>query len=495
VKREVSMSRIRPVGLALVLLVTVGLDTPAVGEAVGGVAPGELEGRPPPGETSPLQARIDAAAPGSTVEVEPGRYVGDLVVDKPLRLVGRGRPLLVGSASGSVVRVRAADVTVEGFDIDGRRGGNLGRDTAGIHTAAPRTTIRACRIRETLFGIYLRESPGAVVEDCAIRGIPDRDPGDKGSGIHVWNTEGFRIERNEIVDVRDGFYIQSSYHGLVRGNTARDLRYGLHYMFSDDNVFEENTFANGDAGTAIMYSNRLTFRRNRFIRNRGFASVGLLFKTCEDVLAEDNLIADNARGIFMDDVYRGVFRRNVVAGSDVGVVLYQGAADNRFEDNVFVGNMTPLNLVGRRTDTLFLGNYWSGNEEPDLDGDGRSDRPYRLSSVFDHFRGNLTAADLMSDSVAATAIGAAEQAFPVLAPVAVEDASPRVRPPSLPLVPRPGERDRGASPGGLAGAAAILALGAVVMIRGRRPGTRLPAGVPGSAPAGPGAGGKNGGAS
>ena len=64
------------------------------------LAPGELEGRPPAAEASPLQARIDGAAPGSTVEVGPGEYRGDLVIDKPLRLVGRGRPLLVGLGIG-----------------------------------------------------------------------------------------------------------------------------------------------------------------------------------------------------------------------------------------------------------------------------------------------------------------------------------------------------------------------------------------------------------
>jgi len=41
---------------------------------------------------------------------------------------------------------------------------------------------------------------------------------------------------------------------------------------------------------------------------------------------------------------------------------------NMFSGNSFVGNMTPLFLVGRRTDTVFEGNYWSDNDEPDLDG-------------------------------------------------------------------------------------------------------------------------------
>jgi nitrous oxidase accessory protein len=456
------------VGRAVIAIAALLLACAGSAQEEHAAAPGQLEGRPTPRQASPLQARIDAAPAGSELIVEAGEYSGDLVIERPLRLLGRNRPVLLGSGTGSVVRIRGADVTLEGFDIDGRGGGDLGRDSSGVHVAAPRATIRACSIRNALFGVYLREAHGAVVEGCGVRGIPGKDPGEKGSGIHVWNTQGFRIERNSLRDVRDGFYIQSSSNGLIRGNDARDMRYGLHYMFSDDNVFEDNVFENGAAGTALMYSKRIVFRRNRFLRNRGFASVGLLFKTCDDVLAEDNLIADNARGIFVEGSERNLFRRNVVAGSDAAIVLYDSALKNRFEGNAFIGNMTPLNLVGRRTDTVFAGNYWSSDHEPDLDGDGRSDRPYRLSSVFDHFRGNLTAADLLSDSFAAAALGAAENAFPVLRLVPVEDAAALVHPPSLPDVPVASARNGRANVSGLGGSLALLSAGAVVMVRGRR---------------------------
>ncbi|MET0619921.1 MAG: nitrous oxide reductase family maturation protein NosD, partial [Thermoanaerobaculia bacterium] len=417
---------------------------------------------------SPLQARVDAAPEGSVVAVEPGVYRGDLYIDRRITLSGRGRPRLEGSGEGSVVRIRAAGVVIEGFDIDGRRGGDVGRDSSGIHVAAKNVTIRDCDISDALFGVYLREADDSAVERTRIRGIPGKDAGEKGSGIHVWNTRSFRLEGNTLVDVRDGFYIQSSSQGVVRGNTARDLRYGLHYMFSDDNVFEDNTFENGAAGTAIMYSKRIVFRRNRFLHNRGFASVGLLFKACEDVTAESNLIADNARGIFLEGSYRNVFRGNVIAESDAAVVLYDSCANNRFVGNLFLGNMTPLSLVGRRTDTDFDGNYWSGNREADTDGDGRSDRPYRLSSVFDHFRGNLTAADLFTESLAASALSAAERAFPVLEAVAVEDRSPLARPPKLPEVPRPPAAPRDRHAAGLLVSAAAVALGSVALWKGRR---------------------------
>jgi nitrous oxidase accessory protein len=423
-----------------------------------------LEGRPAAGAASPLQRRVDAAAPGATIEVGPGTYAGDLTLDKPVRLVGRGRPRLLGSGTGSVVRVRAAGVSIEGFDVDGRGGGDLGRDSSGIHIAAPRARVRDCRIVRALFGIYLREAHGSAIEGCVVAGIPGKDPGEKGSGIHVWNTRGFRIERCLVTGARDGFYIQSSTGGLVRGNTARDLRYGLHFMFSDDNRFEDNTFENGAAGAALMYSRRLSFRRNRFLRNRGFASVGLLLKACDELLAEDNLIADNARGIFLEGSYDNVFRGNVIAASDAGVVLYDSCARNRFTGNSFFANLTPLQLVGRRTDTDFDGNYWSDNREPDLDGDGRTDRPYRLSSAFDHFRGNLTAADLMAQGPAALALAAAEQTFPVLDPVPVEDRAPLARPATAPIERR---RRGGVDLGGLLASLALAGAGALGLARGR----------------------------
>jgi nitrous oxidase accessory protein len=431
-------------------------------------APGSLEERPPAADLSPLQDRIDRAPAGSRVDVPAGTYAGDLVIDKPLQLIGQGRPRLIGSGHGSVVRIRADDVRVEGFDIDGREGGEMSRDSAGVHVAARRAVIRDCRIAHALFGVYLREADGSVVEHTSVLGLAGLPPGEQGSGIHVWNTRGFRLLDNDIRYTRDGIYIQSSPNGFVARNVARDLRYGLHYMSSDDNVFEDNLFENGAAGAALMYSRRLVFRRNRFLHNRGFASVGLLLQACDDVVAEDNVMADNARGVFMENTHHDIFRRNLIAASDVALVLYDSIREGRFEGNVFIGNLSPLELVGRRTDTVFDRNYWSDAHEPDLDGDGIQDRPYRLSSVFDHIRGNLTAADLFAQGLAADVLAQAERAFPVLEPIPVMDAHPLARAPKLAALWTTRDH-QGGSLWGLVASAAGLGVGMAVLWSGRRP--------------------------
>lgn len=456
---------------AIAVMALLGLGVPGRAQVDdGAVAPGQVEGRPAPADRSPLQPLVDRAIPGSVLIVPAGTYRGDLFLDRPITLRAQGDVTLIGSGHGSVVRVRAGQVTIEGFAIDGQAGGDLGRDSAGIHVTGPNATIRRCRIRNSLFGIYLRESDRTVVEDSRIDGIPGRDPGEKGSGIHLWNSHAFRLEGNVIHDARDGFYVQSSTGGVIRGNVVSDIRYGLHYMFSDDNLFEDNVFENGAAGAALMYSKRIVFRRNQFIRNRGFASVGLLLKACDDVLAEDNLLADNARGLFMEGSSRNTLRRNVIAGSDAAVVLYDSVSLNRFETNSFVANRTPLVLVGTRTDTVFTGNYYAGNLEPDLDGDGASDRAFTLGSVFDHFRGNVIAADLLVDTPAAEALGLAERTFPVLRKIAVEDDRPLTKAPRLPAVPVAARAHGAASRFGIAISAALMLAALAGFHLGQRPG-------------------------
>jgi parallel beta-helix repeat protein len=48
--------------------------------------------------------------------------------------------------------------------------------------------------------------------------------GGRGSGIHIRNSERNTLAGNTITQVRDGMYLQNTYHSVIRGNRIFNLR-------------------------------------------------------------------------------------------------------------------------------------------------------------------------------------------------------------------------------------------------------------------------------
>lgn len=381
-------------------------------------------------------AAIAAAQPGDTIRVQAGTYVSDLVLDKPLTLEGVGRPIIRGSGRGSVVVVLADRCTVRGFVIE-RSGGDLQQEHSGILLKSSHNRVEENELRDVLYGIYLFHSQGNTIRRNVIRGRNELELGERGAGLHLWNSPGNLIEENTIVEARDGMYIQSSHGNLIRRNRIFHLRYGLHYMFSDANQFEDNLFSHNVAGAAIMYSKRIEFRRNAFIHNRGFSSFGILFQDCEECRAEENVIVDNAVGIFLEALRRSTFCRNLIAENDVAMQMFSSADENVFSDNNFIENLSPLHLIGKRTTTRWeqngRGNFWSDYEGYDLDGDGIGDVPHKIQNVFEYLEGNYPRLRLYLNSPAAQALAVAEKTFPVIQGSPEVDRAPLMKAVELPV--------------------------------------------------------------
>ena len=332
---------------------------PRIRQAMTAPAAAARPRRPAGGRRTRRRSRRGSMRPRTAARStsSPARYVGDLV-HRPadVRLVGHGRPRLAGSGHGSVSPRPRADVVVEGFDIDGRARREPGWTIRPAFTSPRRTsTVRDCPDRGQFFGIYLREADDAIDRaDVVIRGVPGRDPASRAPGC-TCTTAGAVHAASGTTSPTCATASTSSRrrNGLIRGNIARRLRYGLHYMFSDDNVFEDNLFEDGAAGAAIMYSKRLMFRRNRFLHNRGFASVGLLLKDCDDVRRRGQPdCRQRARPVSRRIGSEQPFRRNRDRR------LRRRARALRLEPRAIgstatrsSANLSPLELVGRRTDT------------------------------------------------------------------------------------------------------------------------------------------------
>jgi len=243
-------------------------------------------------------------------------------------------------------------------------------------------------------------------------------------------------------------------------------------MFSAGNIFEDNLFSNNIAGAAIMYSNKIEFRRNAFVHNRGFSSFGILFQECNELLAEENFIVDNATGIFMEALRKTTFRRNTIANNDVALQMFSNSDANVFTENNFVNNLSPLQLIGRRTTTSWSqngrGNYWSEYDGYDLNENGLGDVPLRIQNVFQYMEGNYPHLRIYLDSPAARAIATAEKTFPILRASSEVDAAPLMKAVVLPY-PLEAERSTKRIHAGLMTASVLLlTAGATLMWKGQR---------------------------
>lgn len=375
-----------------------------------------------------IAAAIQAAQRGDTVKVERGYYAERLIIDKPLVLTGVGRPTLSGGNSGDVIRVKAADVSIEGFIIRDS-GADLGAQNAGIYIepGSDRVVIRGNVLVYNLFGAWIQKVKDPQVIDNIITGKRDLASAQRGNGIQLYNTSGARIIGNNISFTRDGLYVDISHHALFRGNRLHHLRYGTHYMNSNDNVLEDNDSYRNRGGIALMEV------RNQIVRNNrawGNSDHGIMLRTIQDSVVEGNVVAGNMRGFFVYDAEYNTLRNNLVIGNHVGVHLWAGSIHNQVDGNDFIQNRDQIRYVAAK-DELWgqqRGNYWSNYLGWDQNGDGFGDIPYEASDLVDRLTWRHPFMKLLLMSPAVQTLRVVARQFPVLRSPSVVDKRPHMRP-------------------------------------------------------------------
>jgi len=427
-------------------------------------------------QTAPfdLAAAVAQAPAGTTIRVPPGVYTGPIRIDRPLTLVGEGWPVLDGGGEGDVVDVTAPDVTIRGFVIR-NTGASLDRENAGVAVEkAPRCVVENNRFENVLFGVYMKESPFSVVRGNVI-GAMDLAAARKGDGIRLWRCDDSLVEGNVVRGGRDTV-LWFCDRLIVRNNTFSQGRYGLHFMYSDDNLIEGNRLVGNSVGAFLMYSHRLTLRGNLLARNRGASGFGLGLKDMDDVLVEGNRFVGNRVGVQLDNSpssvdSRGVFRDNVFAYNDIGVAWLPNVRRNVFTNNAFVDNLQQISVHGQggEAGNVFtdqgVGNYWSDYAGFDLDGDGVGDLPHTERSYFEDLLDRDPKLRLFLMSPAQLAVQTALRALPVVEPrVRAVDEAPRMTPvrPTAPALAKASPLGAVAAGAGL-GAFALFAVGGALL--------------------------------
>jgi nitrous oxidase accessory protein len=371
---------------------------------------------------------IQASQAGDRIVIRAGTYrEPTILVDRTLEIAGDGLPTLDGGGARQIMTVTADDVSIHGLRF-AHVGTSYVEDRAaiklnGVHHCA----ISGNTVDDAMFGIYLANVTDCRIEHNVIHGLARNEAG-SGNGIHLWSSRGVVIADNEISGQRDGIYFEFVHDTEVRGNISEhNLRYGLHFMYSDDCRYLGNTFRHNGSGVAVMFTHRVAMIGNRFEDNWGSAAYGLLLKEIYDSRLEHNVFRRNTVALFADGANRLIADRNDFLDNGWAIKLEASTQDGRFTNNNFVGNTFDVATNARELSTTFAGNYWDEYEGYDRNRDGVGDVPFRPVRLFSYVVAHDTPALILLRSAFVRLVDAAEKAFPALTPIALADTAPAMR--------------------------------------------------------------------
>jgi len=407
-------------------ILLIGLLVPALAGAVDRVVPAK---------TDALIEVLKIAQAGDILRLSSGTYSGPIEIDVPLTLIGN-ETTIDGHKLGSVITVKAEDVTLQGLTVIGSGSAGEGLD-AGITLTkfANRAVIEGNQVLGNLVGIDVHGPKDVLVTGNVIEGRKDHRMNDRGNGIYIWNAPGARVIGNDVRWGRDGVFVNTSRDNIFAGNRFRDLRFAVHYMYANDSIISDNISIGNHLGYAVMYSNNVRIEGNLSSKDRDH---GIMMNyTNKSVVVSNQIEQVGDKCVFIYNSHKNSFQGNSFDSCTIGVHFTAGSEKNEIYGNAFIANRTQVKYVGSKWVDWSVGgtgNYWSDHAAFDLDGDGIADSAYRPNDIMDHVLWTQPAARTLLGSPAVQLIRWSQSAFPAMLPGGVIDRSPLMQP-VLPEIP------------------------------------------------------------
>lgn len=377
---------------------------------------------------SRLAEAISASRSGDTVLVHAGVYPEfDLEIKHQLSLIGVNDPVIDGRGKGEILRISADSVSVEGFTFRGAGLSHLEENAAVRFEEAHAGRVLGNTFLDNFYAIYVSKSSNCLVENNVIRGLAKTESR-SGNAIHLWYCTDAIIKNNDVQGHRDGIYLEFVENCEILDNRSnQNLRYGLHFMFSNHNKYHHNLFEDNGAGVAVMYSRHVDMWQNTFSRNWGSSAYGLLLKDIYDSTIINNHFVQNTIGLYSEACNRVSIEENSFERNGWAVKVMANSMDNVFLRNDFISNSFDVSTNSRQNFNLFSNNYWSRYRGYDMDGDGIGDIPFRPVKLYSLIIEKNEPALMLMRSVFVDILDSAESYLPILTPATLIDENPRMQ--------------------------------------------------------------------
>jgi nitrous oxidase accessory protein len=376
-----------------------------------------------------IKSAIVSAKAGDLILIDKGVYAeGEIVVDKPVTLRGIGWPVIDGSSKWQIIRVEANGVVIEGLDVR-NAGYSSSYDWAAIKIVnSKNVVVRNNRLSNNSAGVYLQNTGFSEISNNVMEGNSS-DEVESGNAIHCWKSNNLLITNNSLTRHRDGLYFEFVTASLVQNNNSfNNLRYGIHFMFSNNDTYINNRFHSNGSGVAVMFSKNVIMRHNAFEENWGSAAYGILLKEIQGGAVENNTFLRNTVGIYMEGTSRMKVSKNTFKSNGWAMRVQASCENNTITENNYFANTFDVGTNGTLQLNKFNQNYWDKYEGYDLNKDGFGDIHYQPVSLYSLIVEKIPSASLLLRSFMATIMDKAERLIPSMTPVELKDDQPLMKP-------------------------------------------------------------------
>lgn len=378
---------------------------------------------------SVLKFAIDAAVENDTVLILPGTYLEhDISITKPLIIKGVDRPTIDAGFKGTIFIVSASGVTITGLRLVNTPASHVKENTAVLLEKIQNCRIVNNEFENNFFAIYAANSSECEIVNNDIVGNA-AGVISAGNGIHVWYCKNMTIHENRINAHRDGIYFEFvKYSTVINNHVENNLRYGLHFMFSDSCRYESNKFVKNGAGVAVMYTRHVVMLNNLFKDSWGGAAYGLLLKDIKHCRIAENKFERNSIAIHIEGSDYIQIDKNLLVDNGWAIKIMANSLENGITNNDFVNNSFQVATNSRSSRSTFSQNYWSSYQGYDLDRDGFGDVAYRPVSLYSLLVESNPPTLVLLRSLVIEALDLAERIIPTLTPQTLIDSKPRMKP-------------------------------------------------------------------
>ena len=384
------------------------------------------------GVNQSIQKAIDRAVNGDTVLVEAGLYKeGNIIIQKSIVLKGINFPVLDGQNKYEIISIKTGNATVDGFKLQ-HTGRSEIKDLGAIMIYDSYNVTASNNILDdTNFGIYIQNSKSCIIKNNSIAAYGKNEV-QSGNGIHCWHSDSLIIIANKITGHRDGIYFEFVTNSIVwRNISTKNVRYGIHFMFSHHDTYIGNVFEENESGVAVMYTHHIKMYNNYFLNNWGDAAYGILLKDITDTDISGNHFTKNTVGIHMEGCSRINFYKNIFKNNGWAVKIQASCDNNDFTKNNFTGNTFDIGTNGSLVLNTFNGNYWDKYEGYDINRDKVGDVPYHPVSMYSMIIDSNPAALMLFRSLIVSLLDKSEKILPGITPEKLQDEKPLMT--ALPL--------------------------------------------------------------